>query len=50
MVCFKNIHVDILHKGDIDDDNDDNNNNNHVLHYGNDKLICIYLPLCLLPE
>ena len=26
------------------------NNNNHILHYGNDKLICIYLPLCLLPE
>jgi hypothetical protein len=27
MVCLRNISVDTLHKGDIDDDDDDNNNN-----------------------
>jgi hypothetical protein len=33
MVCLRNISVDTLHKGDIedddDDDDDDNNNNNN---------------------
>ena len=32
MVCLRNIRVDTLHKGDIDDDyddDDDNNNNNN---------------------
>jgi hypothetical protein len=30
MVCFRNISVDTLHKGDTDvDDNDNNNNNNN---------------------
>jgi hypothetical protein len=32
MVCFRNVSVDTLHKGDTeddDDDDDDNNNNNN---------------------
>jgi len=29
MVYLKNISVDTLHKGDIDDDDDDDNNNNN---------------------
>jgi hypothetical protein len=29
MVCLRNIRVDTLHKGDIDDDDDDDNNNNY---------------------
>jgi hypothetical protein len=35
MVCLRNISVDTLHKGDIDDDddNDNNNNNNNCNHY-----------------
>jgi hypothetical protein len=33
MVCLRNISLDTLHKGDIedDDDDDDNNNNNNFL-------------------
>ena len=36
MVCLRNISVDTLHKGDIeddddDDDNDNNNNNNNLI-------------------
>jgi hypothetical protein len=39
MVCFRNISVDTLHKGDTEDDDDDddddnnNNNNNNLQHY-----------------
>jgi len=36
MVCLRNISVDTLHKGDIeddDDDDDDNNNNNNNNNY-----------------
>jgi hypothetical protein len=29
MVCFRNISVDTLHKGDTEDDDDDDNNNNN---------------------
>jgi hypothetical protein len=29
MVCFRNISVNALHKGDDDDDDDDDNNNNN---------------------
>jgi len=29
MVCLRNISVDTLHKGDIEDDDDNNNNNNN---------------------
>jgi hypothetical protein len=29
IVCVRNIRVDTLHKGDIDDDDDDDNNNNN---------------------
>jgi len=29
MVCLRNIRVDTLHKGDIDDDDDDDDNNNN---------------------
>jgi hypothetical protein len=29
MVCVRNISVDTLHKGDIDNDDDDDNNNNN---------------------
>ena len=29
MVCLRNISVDTLHEGDIEDDDDDNNNNNN---------------------
>jgi hypothetical protein len=29
MVCLRNISVNTLHKGDIDDDDDNNNNNNN---------------------
>jgi hypothetical protein len=29
MVCFRNISVDTLHKGDTEDNNDDNNINNN---------------------
>jgi hypothetical protein len=33
MVCLRNISVDTLHKGDIDNDDDDyNNDNNKVLY------------------
>jgi hypothetical protein len=28
MVCFRNICINTLHKGDDDDDDDDDNNNN----------------------
>jgi hypothetical protein len=32
MVCFRNIRVDTLHKGDtVDNDDNDNNNNNVTL-------------------
>jgi hypothetical protein len=31
MVCLRNISVDTLHKGDIEDDDDNNNNNNNNL-------------------
>jgi hypothetical protein len=47
MVCFRNISVDTLHKGDNeddDDDDDDNNNNNNnmalPLTKGSDFLWC----------
>jgi hypothetical protein len=30
MVCLRNIRVDTLNKGDIDDDDDDNNNNTYL--------------------
>jgi len=30
MVCLRNIRVDTLHKGNIDDDDDDNRNSAHV--------------------
>jgi hypothetical protein len=29
IVCFRNICINTLHKGDNDDDDDDNNNNNN---------------------
>jgi len=29
MVCLRNISVDALHKGDIEDDDNNNNNNNN---------------------
>ena len=29
IVCFRNIRINILHKGDDDDDGDDGNNNNN---------------------
>jgi len=29
MICLRNISVDTLHKGDIEDDDDDDNNNNN---------------------
>jgi hypothetical protein len=29
MVCFRNISVDTLHKGDTEDDDDDDDNNNN---------------------
>jgi hypothetical protein len=29
MVCLRDIRVDTLHTGDIDDDDDDDNNNNN---------------------
>jgi hypothetical protein len=29
MVCLRNICINTLHKGDIDDDDDDNDNNNN---------------------
>ena len=35
MVCLRNIRVDTLHKGDIDDD--DYNNNNHHHNHNNVK-------------
>jgi hypothetical protein len=28
MVCLRNMSVDTLHKGEIEDDDDDDNNNN----------------------
>jgi hypothetical protein len=31
MVCLRNITVDTLRKGDIEDDDDDDNNNNNKL-------------------
>jgi putative aminopeptidase FrvX len=31
MVCLRNISVDTLHKGDIEDNNNNNNNNNKVI-------------------
>jgi len=36
MVCFTNICVDTLHKGDTEDDDDDDNNNNN--NNNNNKL------------
>ena len=41
MVCLKNIHVDTLHKGDIDDDDDngDENNNNIKMSSGYQPVI-----------
>jgi restriction endonuclease Mrr len=32
MVCFRNIVVDTLHKGDTGDNNNNNNNNNNHIH------------------
>jgi hypothetical protein len=29
MVCLRNIRVDTLHKGDIEEEEEDNNNNNN---------------------
>jgi hypothetical protein len=29
IVCLRNINVDALHKGDIEDNNNNNNNNNN---------------------
>jgi hypothetical protein len=29
MICLRNVSVDTLHKGDIENDDDDNNNNNN---------------------
>jgi hypothetical protein len=31
MVCLRNISVDTLHKGDIEDDDNNNNNNNETV-------------------
>ena len=40
MVCLRNIRVDTLHKGDINDDDDDNNNNNN-----NNNIISLVPPM-----
>jgi hypothetical protein len=43
MVCLRNISVDTLHKGDIeDDDNNNNNNNNKCVAYLHKIGNCIY--------
>ena len=51
MVCLRNIRVDTLHKGDINDDDDDNNNNNnnnnnnkaHIIIRDNEKRTCMLI-------
>ena len=32
MVCFRNISVDTLHKGDTEDNNNNNNDNNNTIN------------------
>ena len=39
MVCLRNISVDTLHKGDIDNNNNNNNNNNNKDRQCTNKLI-----------
>jgi hypothetical protein len=37
--CLRNISINTLHKGDVDDDDDDNNNNN--INNNNFLTLCI---------
>ena len=53
MVCLRNISVDTLHKGDIDDDDDDDDGNNNKINDKNlqqhnrlKSLLSIVLTLC----
>jgi hypothetical protein len=42
MVCLRNISVDTLHKGDIEDDDDDDDDNNNNNNNNNNNSIHIY--------
>jgi hypothetical protein len=46
MVCFRNVSVDTLHKGDTEDDDDNNNNNNN--NNIEDKWLLEYFVPCLI--
>jgi len=43
MVCFRNISVDTLHKGDTQDDNNNNNNNMLNKDVGYSRYVTVYI-------